>query len=150
MSADPSAGQAHASATADGEHNTLDRGELRAGVRLPLLQDLRTDARRAGIGASEAETRAAQHALAELLLDLERDAAGAYFGWVAAGQRLRVLENLVELARFRDTQIRTKVELGALNLREQSAADAQMALFDAQAELGFSTVRVLTVMGESP
>lgn len=102
-----------------GEQRTLDRGELRGGARLPLLQDMRVDARRAGVRATEAEARAQGHALDELLLDLERDGAAAYFGWVAAGQRLRVLDGLVELARFRDQQIQTKVAMGALPRIEQ-------------------------------
>jgi len=116
-----------------GEQNTLDRGELRGGVRLPLLQDLRTDARRAGVRVSDAEARAAEHVVDELLLDLERDGAGAYFAWAAAGQRMRVLEGLVELARFRDEQIRTKVTLGALPRIEQ--LDNQRSLLERERQM---------------
>lgn len=97
-----------------GEQNTLDRGELRGGVRLPLLQDRGIDTRRGGLRTAEAEARAAEQVVSGVMLDLTRDAASAYFAWGAAGQRLRVLSELVELARFRDSQIQTKVKLGAL------------------------------------
>jgi len=116
-----------------GEQNTLDRGELRGGVRLPLLQDLRIDARRAGVRVSDADARAARHLLDELVLDLERDGAGAYFAWAAAGQRMRVLEELVELARFRDEQIRAKVALGALPQIEQ--LDNQRSLLERERQM---------------
>lgn len=116
-----------------GEQNTLDLGELRGGVRLPLLQDLRIDARRAGVRVSDADARAAGHFVDELVLDLERDGAGAYFAWAAAGQRMRVLEELVELARFRDEQIRAKVALGALPQIEQ--LDNQRSLLERERQM---------------
>lgn len=116
-----------------GELNTLDRGELRGGVRLPLLQDMRIDARRAGVRVSDADARAAGHFLDELVLDLLRDGAGAYFAWAAAGQRMRVLEELVELARFRDEQIQAKVALGALPKIEQ--LDNQRSLLERERQM---------------
>ena len=80
-----------------GEHNTLDRG----------------------VRTSEAQVQAERHMLAETLLDLEREAALAYFTWLAAGQRLSEVEALLELARVRDAQISAKVALGALPSIEQ-------------------------------
>lgn len=102
-----------------GEQNTLDRGEVRGGVRVPLLQDLRVDSRRAGIRSTAAQLTAQQSTFDELLLDMEREAADKYFVWVAAGKRLAVLTRLVELAELRDEQIRIKVSLGALAPVEQ-------------------------------
>ena len=102
-----------------GEHNTLDGGELRGGVRVPLLADSRVDGRRTQVRTSEAQVQAERHMLAETLLDLEREAALAYFTWLAAGQRLSEVEALLELARVRDAQISAKVALGALPSIEQ-------------------------------
>lgn len=116
-----------------GEQRTLDRGEVRGGVRLPLVQDLRIDARRAGVRSSRAQAEAQGHALEELLLDMERDAAQAYFAWQAAGQRLAVLERMVELANLRDRQIREKVALGALPSIEQ--VDNARSLLDRRRQL---------------
>lgn len=116
-----------------GEQRTLDRGEVRGGVRLPLVQDLRIDARRAGVRSSRAQAEAQGHALEELLLDMEREAAQAYFTWQAAGQRLSVLERMVELATLRDQQIREKVALGALPSIEQ--VDNARSLLDRRRQL---------------
>lgn len=116
-----------------GEQNTLDRGELRGGVRLPLLQGLRTDSRRTGVRISEFGRQAAEHSVDQVLLALTREAAGAYFAWLSAGQRMRVLEQLVALARFRDAQIATKVKLGALPPIEQ--LDNQRSLLERERQL---------------
>jgi cobalt-zinc-cadmium efflux system outer membrane protein len=97
-----------------GEQRTLDEGELRAGLRVPLLQDRATDARRAAIETTSLGREASEHAYRRQLLDLERDAAAAYFAWVAAARRLAVTENLTALAVTRDAQITEKVALGAL------------------------------------
>ena len=92
-----------------GELRTLDRGEVRGGVRLPLLQDLAIDARRAGISTAGMDATAAEQTYREVELALELDAAIYYYSWVAAGRKLLILERLVELARSRDEQIRTTV-----------------------------------------
>lgn len=102
-----------------GETRTLDAGELRGGVRLPLLQGRATDARRAGIARNDAQLRATEYGFARNVLDMEREAAQAYFSWVAAGRKLLVLRELLNLAEVRASQIKQKVELGALPNIEQ-------------------------------
>jgi outer membrane protein, heavy metal efflux system len=113
-----------------GEQTTLRGGELRAGMKLPLLQDLQLDGRRAGVQASQAQLRAETAAYNEMLLDLECDAAEAYIGWVAAGRRLAELQQLVALGLQRDEQIRSKVTLGAIPAIEQ--VDNSRSLLDRQ------------------
>lgn len=102
-----------------GEYYTLARGELRGGVKLPLAQDLLIDGRRAGVRAASAQARAAEQTLNDVLLDIEREAALAYFTWTAAGQRLRVLEELITLASTRDRELRSQVQLGSIPAVEQ-------------------------------
>ena len=102
-----------------GEYRTLDAGELRGGVRVPLLQGRATDSRRAGIARGDAQARAGEHGLARSLLELEREAAQVYYAWVAAGRKQLVLRELLSLAELRDGQIREKVGLGALPAIEQ-------------------------------
>ena len=116
-----------------GEQRTLSHGELRAGVRLPLLQDGSTDARRTGVRAAATQRLASESAYEKTRLDLSRDAAFAYFSWLAAGRRLVVVEGLVELAQLRDAQIRDKVMLGALPRIE--AVDNQRTLLDRKRQL---------------
>lgn len=115
------------------EQRTLDRGEVRGGIRMPLLQDLRIDSRRAGIKSANAQAEAQARSLDELLLDYERDAALAYVAWVAAGNRVGVLQALVDLAATRDEQIRGKVALGALAPIEQ--LDNRRSLLERQRQL---------------
>jgi len=97
-----------------GEQRTLSGGEVRGGVRVPLLQDRSIDARRAGVRQTELAERASEAGLQKLRLDLERDAVAAYYAWVAAGLKLRVATSLLALAEKRDAQIAEKVALGAL------------------------------------
>jgi len=102
-----------------GEQRTLEGGEVRAGARVPLWQDRALDARRAGRDAAQVLRKASERGYAKVVLDLEREAAFAYYAWIAAGQRLAVLDRLVSLAELRETQIGQKVALGALPAIEQ-------------------------------
>jgi cobalt-zinc-cadmium efflux system outer membrane protein len=116
-----------------GEQRTLDRGEIRGGVRLPLLQDRSVDTRRAGIAGSEAQADAAEHNYRRLALDLEREAATYYYAWIAAGRKIEVLERLLALARERDEQIRASVALGAAPSIE--GVDNQRTIFERERQL---------------
>jgi outer membrane protein TolC len=92
---------------------TLDGGEIKGGIRLPVLQDgwidqRRADLRTADLGLEEAEARRNLEALA-----LAVQAGGAYFSWVAAGEAYRVAVRLVRLAERRTAQIDTMVDAGA-------------------------------------
>jgi outer membrane protein, heavy metal efflux system len=116
-----------------GEQATLEGGELRGGVRVPLWQDRAIDARRAGIGSSRAGQKGAEANLRATRIELERDAALVYFSWVAAGLRERVAVTLLKLASERDAQIASKVALGALPSIEQ--LDNQRAIMDRKQRL---------------
>ena len=111
-----------------GEQRTLDRGEVRGGVRVPLLQDRALDARRAGLATSDARAESAQESYRELLLELERSAAQAYFAWLSAGQKLQVAEGLVTLAEQRDAQLAELVAHGAVP--ELEALDNRRAILE--------------------
>ena len=67
-----------------GELETLDRGEVRAGLRIPLWKDRAIDDARAGRQRAQAGKRAAQWQRDATLLELYRGAAAAYYGWTAA------------------------------------------------------------------
>jgi outer membrane protein TolC len=112
---------------------TMDRGEVRGGMRVPLLQDRSIDGRRARIAASRAQADAAEHDYRQFLLRLELDATVAYQNWIAACRRLAVIERLVELARQRDEQVRTSVALGALPSIEQ--VDNQRSILERERQL---------------
>jgi outer membrane protein TolC len=111
-----------------GEQRTLQGGEVRAGVRLPLLQDRAIDRRRAGLRAADKAKDLSEAGFDKLLLELVRDGSAAYFAFVAAGQKLRVADAQLALANQRDGQIAQKVALGALPQIE--ALDNQRSILD--------------------
>jgi outer membrane protein TolC len=92
---------------------TADGGEFRAGVSVPLLQNRAIDRPRATIRQAQLDVALAEPVIERQRLDFRRAAARTYWGWVAAGQRLRVAEALVRLAVERDEQLRGRVEIGA-------------------------------------
>lgn len=97
-----------------GYDRTLDGGEVRVGVTVPLLRDGSTDARRAGVSRAEYTVNAASGELEARRLRLLLAASEAYFRWVTAGQRYAVVSQLLALADERDTQLAQRIAAGAI------------------------------------
>lgn len=98
----------------DGKLQTLSGGELAAGVSLPLWRDGAIDRRRADIRQAKLERERLGRVRDARALELEADAAAAYWTWVAAGLRLEIERTLLELAMQRDVGLRRQIELGAI------------------------------------
>ncbi len=98
----------------DGGEETNDGGEFRLGFRLPLLRNRAIDSRRAALRKAEIEVDAADPVIRESLIDFSRSASFAYWEWVASGMRVGLAEQLVALARERQSQLTRRVERGAL------------------------------------
>ena len=94
------------------DQKTADGGEFRAGVNIPLLRDKNIDRVRAGLQQARIDTQIAEPIIERQRLDFQRAAARTYWGWVGAGQRLKISERLVKLAVERDAQLKAKVEAG--------------------------------------
>ncbi len=101
------------------DYETLDAGEVRAQIRVPLLRDGAIDPARAGIRRAEIGIPIARAEVDEQALRLRRDAALAHVRWVAAGLKYRVARHLLDLAENRDAQIAGHVRAGALPAIEQ-------------------------------
>lgn len=97
-----------------GYDETLDGGELRGGVTVPLLRDGWIDGRRAGITRAERGVEAAEAELDARQLRVRFAATEVYWRWVAAGLRLAVAHHLLALAEVRDEQLAARVRAGAL------------------------------------
>lgn len=94
------------------ERATLDGGELKGGLRLPLLRDGPIDARRADLRRSTVSLRSAEAELDRTGLSLVVAGAQSYWDWVAAGESYRVVRALVALAETRNTQLGVRIDAG--------------------------------------
>jgi cobalt-zinc-cadmium efflux system outer membrane protein len=94
---------------------TATAGEIFVGATLPLVRDSWTDRRRTDIKVSTLERERADHARDATQLQLELDAATAYWNWVAAGLEMQVEQRLLALATTRNDKILRQIELGAVD-----------------------------------
>lgn len=97
-----------------GQYQTLDLGEARVGVRVPLWRDGPIDGRRARMWRAGHTTDAERADLDARILQIRLDATQYYWTWVAAGRKYRVASELLDLAEDRDAQIAARVRAGAL------------------------------------
>ncbi len=124
---------------------TANGGEFRAGVTIPLLRDRNIDRPRAAVQQAQLDVALAEPQIERQRLDFHRAAARTYWNWVAAGQRLQVVEGLVKLAVERDEQLRTRVEAGAAANIERIDNQQNIALRNGllvQAQRGFQQAAI--------
>jgi outer membrane protein TolC len=97
-----------------GNRETDEGGEFKVGMSAPLLQGLAVDKRRTNVRAATFDRQATDARLQSLRLLVQRDAAAAYWDWVAAGRILMVQQRLLELALERVQQIELRIRQGDL------------------------------------
>ncbi len=112
------------------DDQTLGGGEIRAGLLVPLWRDGPFDARRAARARAELRIEQTQGTREAIELDLKQKAAEAYWKWVAAGRKLRVAEELLELATRRLEQTQARAAAGAI--AEVDALEAERAVLTRQ------------------
>lgn len=117
----------------DGRQQTARAGEVRAGVELPLLRDGMIDGPRAARRKADRSRSIAGREAEQRRLELLRDAAVAYWEWVAAGERVAVRERLYELARERGRGMDRQLRDG--NVAEFEALDNQRLILAREAGL---------------
>lgn len=88
-------------------------GEGVLGFRLPLLKGGTIDNRRAALWQARIDQELATPIILRQYLDFLRASTVAYYGWVAAGQRLQLAEELLRVAKDRDAGIAEQVKRGA-------------------------------------
>lgn len=115
------------------EDQTLSGGEVRAGVELPIWRGGLIDEPRAKRARAMHLEDAAGYQLSATELNLELAAAGAYWKWVSAGQKLGVAEALVQLAEERDRQLRRRLAAGSI--AEFDVTDNERILLERRAML---------------
>jgi outer membrane protein TolC len=87
-------------------------GEVRGGVRVPLLRDGPVDRRRAAIERARLGTDLAKLTVAQQRIEVVRAATHRYWDWVAAGRRLAIAREWAELANKRDSDIAERAQAG--------------------------------------
>jgi outer membrane protein TolC len=117
----------------DGKQETLEYGELRAGVNVPVWRNGPIDRRRANLTKAELGTEIAGLSVAQQRLEIRRAAAHRYWAWVAAGRRLAIAEGLLRIVLDRDGGLGERVARGDLPAVER--ADNARAIEQRRAQL---------------
>lgn len=91
---------------------TLDRGEWRGGVEVPLLRGGSIDERRARLRVAELGVEGAQFAFKLQEIDAIRMGMHRYWDWVSAGKKLTINDELRKLAADRDSAMQHRVKAG--------------------------------------
>ncbi len=94
------------------ERTSVD-GEGVLGFRLPLLRDGTIDRRRASLWQAQIDQELADPIILRQYLDFIRSATISYYNWLATGQRLTITEELLRIAKDRDSAIAEQVKRGA-------------------------------------
>jgi outer membrane protein TolC len=118
-------------------NNTNQAGEVKVGALFSLLRNRDIDSRRFTI--EDTRLAASQAKLDVLLvqLNVQHEALRAYWRWVAAGEEIRVFEELLEIAEARQIGLTREVNEGArariaLTENEQNLLNRRSLLEDAK------------------
>lgn len=120
-----------------GERDTKQGGELKVGATIPLAQGRDIDDRRAGLYRSSWEVQSVEPEIQAQFIGFIQAAAISYWNWVAAGQNVRVNDELLKIAMDRTEGLRKRVDRGdapAIELtdNERLIVSRRTKLIDAQ------------------
>ena len=93
---------------------TQEDGELKVGIKVPLLRDGSIDKRRALVMKARYDAALADPLIQRQEIDFVRAATNAYFNWLAAGNKLLLAQDQLNLARDRVDLLKRQVESGLL------------------------------------
>jgi outer membrane protein TolC len=116
-----------------GNRETNDGGELKLGLAVPLWQNRLIDERRAELWTTTFGVQGVEPEIRTQLLTFVRDGSIAYWDWVAAGRTLVLAEQLLKIARDRDTKMRIQVREG--DLAEYLVTDNERILVSRRVKL---------------
>ena len=96
----------------DGNNLTNDEGEYRVGGSFSLLRNRAIDSGRLDLITSQLELKESQIQLEKIKNEIARDAIKNYWNWVISGYIYQAYENLYELAKKRDSQLKIRHQKG--------------------------------------
>ena len=94
-------------------NNTNQAGEVKVGALFSLLRNRDIDSRRFAIEDTRLAASQAQLDVLLVRLNVQHEALRAYWRWVAAGEEIRVFEELLEIAEARQVGLAREVNEGA-------------------------------------
>ena len=129
------------------ERETNKGGEFKAGFALPFLRGRDIDKRRAAVFKSQIDQAAAGPIVRLEIVDAIRAASFAYWDWVAAGQRFRIAQELLDLAATRQDALVKRAAQGdiaeiELVDNQRLIASRQAKLIDAERKLNQSAIKL--------
>jgi outer membrane protein TolC len=99
--------------TSSSSFNTNEFGRFNVGALFSLLRDRDIDPRRFALEDSRLATSQARLDVMLVQLNVQQEALRAYWRWVAAGEEIRVFEELLEIAEARQIGLTREVGEGA-------------------------------------
>jgi outer membrane protein TolC len=99
--------------TSQSGFTTPDFGRVNVGALFSLLRDRNIDPRRFALEDTRLATSQAQLDVMLVQLNVQQEALRAYWRWVAAGEEIRVFEELLEIAEARQIGLTREVGEGA-------------------------------------
>lgn len=118
-------------------------GEVKIGALFSLLRDRDIDGRRFSLRDTALATRQADLDVLLTQLGVQHQALSAYWRWVAAGHKLQIYANLLELAITRQEGLEKQVQSGAraaIFLTENQQNITRRRIFKRQAERDFAAI----------
>ena len=126
--------------TSQSSFNTNEFGRFNVGALFSLLRDRDIDPRRFGLEDTRLAASQARLDVMLVQLNVQHEALRAYWRWVAAGEEIRVFEELLEIAEARQIGLTREVQEGgrariALTENEQNLLARRSLLEDARRNL---------------
>ena len=126
--------------TSSSSFNTNEFGRFNVGALFSLLRDRDIDPRRFALEDTRLATSQARLDVMLVQLNVQQEALRAYWRWVAAGEEIRVFEELLEIAEARQIGLTREVSEGArariaLTENEQNLLARRSLLEDAKRNL---------------
>ncbi len=129
------------------ERDTNEGGEFRAGLTLPFLRDRDIDKRRAAVFKAQLDQTAAEPMVQLEVIDAVRSASMAYWEWLAAGQRAKIAQEVLNLAVDRQQGLEKRAARGeiagiALVDNQRLIVSRQAKLIEAERKLQQSAIKL--------
>jgi outer membrane protein TolC len=117
----------------EGKYDTRSGGEYKVGARVPLLQDHSIDSRRADLRKTEIGQQTAGLSVEQQRLAIMNSAIQRYWLWVAAGNRLAIARDVLQIAQNRQSLLDTGASAGQLPAID--AVDNRRAILQRQGQV---------------